>query len=32
MDFKKKYILNCVQALLALSEQSQELVESDKFE
>lgn len=32
MDFKKKYIVRCIQALLALGEEPEELVEDDKLE
>ena len=32
MDFKKKYIVKCVLALLALEEEPAELTESDKLE
>lgn len=32
MDFKKKYIVRCIQALLALGEEPEELVENDKLE
>jgi hypothetical protein len=32
MDFKKKYIVKCIEALLCLSEEPEELVENEKLE
>lgn len=32
MDFKKKYIVKCISALLCLNEEPEELIESEKLE